>query len=270
MFMNLCLYHGLQYVISINLNYDNALNIIDILEKCKSNVELKSNTDMIYIEIKCLHCVDKKYFEFENMKCIKLKNKFDYSLNKINSCEIPELLNLSNDDKYTLNNFLMSDLNNYIIDHGWYYSCNSIALWDEKCRRLYYDIFLEYNIVIDVDNNVENIKVFKNTIKKISENCDLYACINLFKQKDNGMKFIRLTKITGQRLTDSYYYKKMNNVWTVLSKFGRYKIDKSIDTDNLTEKEKKMLGCILNSEIKDNIISHGWYHSIEHILIEYT
>lgn len=121
----------------------------------------------------------------------------------------------------------------------------------------FYDChFLQYNIIINDDAKNDQIK---EAIKKICENRKMKQ-LNLFRQRSNGMKFIELFAVFEyKQLVKSKYVQQIDPFkWMDEYSTYRKKIDDNMGLD-LDDDHNNLLNDILNSELKDHIISHGWY-----------
>jgi len=253
--MGIYVNYWLSYIIVVDINDDNIDDAINIIKSMPYNISVKSDGNIQYIEIaKCDNDRLTKTEYYKLNMADQSKIIYETLLKKINTDEIIELLH---NEQEMLTYLLNSDLKKYIISHDWYAQYDCWTIYDDLPRKRLYK-FLQYNIIVNIDDNPDNINNFKNKLKSICGNCDPLSSLNLFRQKDNNVKFIKLVECTGNRLENTPYYKHIEPVWNIY-KVGRRKIKNDIVAD-LTEKESVMLQHILNSELKNNIISHGWYY----------
>ena len=245
----------LEFVVILDINSSNTEIILEILRKLFDFPSVKTQGKYKYISIE--ECNDKRLLQTKYYNENKDTWGVDYqqTLTKINEKYCNELI-LDEKNKCICDNLISSALKDYILDYGWYKNSSIGSTYgDEPLGRHY----LQYVIEVNIENDPESIKLFKNKLAQICEENKICVVPQLYRQTTNAMIFIKISELINKRLYDTEYYKHYYPFWNL----EKYSLGRSPITETTKLKfddyESNLLNVLLKSEISPNVVCHGWY-----------
>jgi hypothetical protein len=250
--MGIYISEWLEYALIIDLNPDTMEKILEILKKFSSIPCIKSQGEVKYITID----------EYDDERLLKTmyyndnqavwNTYFSSKLVKIDKKYCEELV-IDSKKQSILDSIMSSELKDYVIDFGWYKNSSiGTTYCDEPLGRHY----LEYIMIVNIENNSESIKTFKERLCKVC-NENKVTVPNLFRHIDTI--FIKITQLTESELYSTDHYKHYYPLWNLnknlverIPVINSSKLKLSTVNENLVD-------ILIKSEISSNIVKYGWY-----------